>query len=386
MKVKVLIGFADAFAAVESAWSLADEGFEVLAFTRAGTKPALASSRLARTLPVTAPEADARACVRDVAAMAARLGAHVVLPLDDLAVWVCNQARSLFAPTVQVAGPTGDAAIFALDKRRQLAEARAAGFAVPERGEHGPWIVKSALAAAEREGRLVRPVGRLARTSEEIDAAVARVGGPVVVQQALTGVGEGVFGFAHGDGATGWSAHRRIRMMNPRGSGSSACRSIEVAEPVRVQAEKLLAAIGWRGMFMVELLRDAEGVPWFMEVNGRPWGSMALALRRGYDYPVWAVHQALDPDFRPTPVAIEPPHVVCRHLGRELIHLAAVMRGPTGADVGRWPKRRSTLREMRLSHADRWYNWRRGEARVFMRDTWSALAAETFGRVRRGRS
>ena len=44
-------------------------------------------------------------------------------------------------------------------------------------------------------------------------------------------------------------------------------------------------------MFMLELLRDAAGTPWFMEVNGRPWGSMALAVRRGFDYPVWAVRR-----------------------------------------------------------------------------------------------
>lgn len=384
--VRVLIGFADAFAAVESAWSLADAGFEVFAFARAGTRPPLLSSRVVRTVFVTAPEVDAHACARDVAALAVRVGAQVLLPLDDLAVWVCDAMRCALPPAVRVAGPTGDAGRFALDKREQLAQARAAGFAVPARGEQGPWMVKCGLAVVERDGRLVRPAGRLARTAEQVGAVAERIGGPVVVQRALTGVGEGVFGFAHGGGITGWSAHRRIRMANPRGSGSSACRSIDVAEPVRAHAEKLMAGVGWRGMFMVELLRDADGVPWFMEVNGRAWGSMALALRRGYDYPLWAVRQALDPDFRPASGPAEAPHVVCRHLGRELIHLAAVLRGPTGADVGRWPKRGRTLREMRFSRADRWYNARRGEARVFVRDTWSALVGEMAGRLRRGRS
>ena len=40
VKPTVLIGFADALAAIESAYSLADHGFDVCAFARAGTRPA----------------------------------------------------------------------------------------------------------------------------------------------------------------------------------------------------------------------------------------------------------------------------------------------------------------------------------------------------------
>ncbi|OLE20900.1 MAG: hypothetical protein AUG49_23320 [Catenulispora sp. 13_1_20CM_3_70_7] len=144
---RVLIGFAEAFAAIESAWSLADAGYEVFAFTRRGTKPPLAASRRVRIVPVTAPEQDAAACVAEVAATAERLGAAVVLPLDDLAVWVCDRTGA------RIAGATGPAADFALDKRRQIAAATAAGFAVPDRGDAGPWIVKAALAAVEQDNR-----------------------------------------------------------------------------------------------------------------------------------------------------------------------------------------------------------------------------------------
>ncbi|OLE20899.1 MAG: hypothetical protein AUG49_23315 [Catenulispora sp. 13_1_20CM_3_70_7] len=133
---------------------------------------------------------------------------------------------------------------------------------------------------------------------------------------------------------------------------------------------------------MLELLRDADGTAWFMEVNGRPWGSMALALRRGFDYPVWAVRQALDPDFVPEPPAAEPPHVLCRHLGRELVHLAAVLRGPIADHPGPWPSRAATIAALRPRRSDRWYNLRAGERRVFWQDTRSTLAAQA-ARLRR---
>lgn len=367
---RVLIGFADAFAAVESAWSLADAGYEVFAFARRGTSPPLAASRRVRVVPVTAPEDDAMACVADVLEAARRLDVAVVLPLDDLAVWVVARTGLL------VAGPTGDRAAFALDKRLQVAAAAEAGFAVPARTPDGPWIVKAALAVAEMDNRLIRPGGRSAATEDDIERVTGELAGPVLVQQLLTGTGEGVFGFATPDGVRAWSGHRRVRMADPRGSASSACRSITVDDELRLSAEKLLASIGWRGMFMLELLRDSSGTPWFMEVNGRPWGSMALAVRRGFDYPAWAVRQALDPAFVPDPPDPEPPHILCRHLGRELIHLAAVLRGPIADHPGPWPKSGATVRALLPSRSDRWYNLRRGEQRVFWRDTWSALAAQ----------
>ncbi|MEZ0108687.1 biotin carboxylase [Catenulispora sp. EB89] len=373
---RVLIGFADAFAAIESAWSLADAGYEVFAFARRGSSPALAASRRVRIVPVTAPEDDAAACVADVVDAAQRLGASVLMPLDDLAVWVADRTG------LRVAGATGRAAEFALDKRLQVEAAAGAGFAVPARTPGGPWIVKAAMAAIEQDGKLIRPGGRAAATEADVEAATADLAGPVLVQQLLTGVGEGVFGFATPGGVRAWSGHRRVRMTDPRGSASSACRSIAVDDELRQCTEKLLASVGWRGMFMVELLRDADGTPWFMEVNGRPWGSMALAVRRGFDYPVWAVRQALDPAFVPEAPEPEPPHIVCRHLGRELIHLAAVLRGPMKDHPGPWPKRGATLAALRPTRADRWYNLRAGERRVFWRDTWSTLATQA-ARMRR---
>jgi hypothetical protein len=241
--------------------------------------------------------------------------------------------------------------------------------------------VKPALAAQERHGRLHRPAGRVAWDAGAARAIAAGIGGPVIVQPVLTGTGEGVFGVATADGVVAWSAHRRVRMMNPAGSGSSACESIPVDEQVRAAAERFVELAGWRGIFMIELLRDTEGRPYFMELNGRSWGSMALALRRGYDYPAWAVRAGLDPAFRPAP-PVDPPHLTCRHLPGELIHLAFVMRGPGGRDSRAWPSRGRAVREVAaVRRGEGWYNWRRSEPDVLLADTWFGLRGQ-FARWR----
>lgn len=381
MNSRVLIGFADALAGIESAWSLTDHGFEVHTFARRGLRPAMARSRKVRVVEVTAPEDDALACAAEIADIAAKLAPAAVLPLDDHAVWLCDQAFGDSRPTM-VAGPTGRFATLALDKREQFKIATAAGFAVPPFGDvasppgPGPWITKPALAVELHAGKLRRGSGRVASTAEQVRAAADAIGGPVIVQQRVTGVGEGVFGLAVNGRAVVLTAHRRIRMMNPRGSGSSACRSTPVPDDVAGPVQQMIAAAGWHGLFMIELLRDTEGRPWFMELNGRTWGSMALATRRGYPYPSWAVRAARDPAFVPA----EPeqvPHITARHLGRELVHLGFVLvRG----DAPRLVTARDVLMWRR---GDRWYNYRRGEQGVFFADTWATLRAQVAPRLPR---
>jgi predicted ATP-grasp superfamily ATP-dependent carboligase len=390
MSGRVLVGFADALAAIESAWSLADDGFEVYAFAREGTRPALSRSKTVRIVEITPPERDAHRSAADLAATLGELNPTAVLPLDDHSVWLCDKVLQGPTPgpgaTVAVAGPTGELATLALDKRRQLRLACTSGFAVPPscdasseppRGE-GPWIVKPALAVELRGGRLRRPVGRVAGTPAQVREVAAAIGGPAVAQPFIEGTGEGVFGLATANGVTAWSAHRRIRMMNPRGSGSSACRSIPVAEDVVEPVGKFIAACGWRGIFMVELLRDTAGRPWFMELNGRAWGSMALARHRGYEYPAWAVRAALDPAFappEPLTAALAVPDVTARHLGREIVHLGIVFARGGAPRLG-------TARAVLAAHrGERWYNWRRNEPRVLAADTWATVRGH-LGRKR----
>ncbi len=424
LKGTVLIGLADALAAIESGYSLADHGFEVYAFARAGTRPALARSKLVRVLPITPPERDYSQAVADLGALVRDLQPAAVLPLDDHAVWLTDQVGrhsplgSAVSPAAAatgasrrsgaggsggsppgkqsggssprantiIAGPTGKLAELALDKRQQLELARTAGFAVPESADaatgrppgDGPWIVKPALAVQLAHGTLRRPSGRIARTLAEVRDIAARIGGPAIAQPLIEGTGEGVFGLATAAGPAAVSAHQRVRMMNPRGSGSSACRSIPLAADLAGPVREFVAGCDWRGLFMVELLRDRAGRPWFMELNGRTWGSMALARRRGLEYPAWAVQAALDPEFEPPYPAlagIPAPHLTVRHLGREIVHLGMVLARGGAPRLG-------TVRDvLTWRRGERWYNWRPGEPAVFAADAWATLSSQLGGKL-----
>jgi hypothetical protein len=388
---RVLIGFAEALAAPEVAWSLRDAGFTVIAFTRRGRRPPLRRSRSVRLVEIASPEVSARAAETELRQLASWAKPDVVMPLDDFSIYLCGRA---FDGTGIVAGPTGERLRVTLDKRLQLEAAHHAGFDVPKTrmltspeealGESAfPAVLKPALAAVCRAGRLGRGAAFVCANRNELEQAVRAMpsGEPVLVQPLLNGVGQGLFGVATARGITAWSAHQRLRMTNPQGSGSSACMNIPVDSILVAPATRMLTAAGWKGLFMIETLRDREGVTWFMEVNGRPWGSMALARRQGLEYPAWAVEQMLDDGFEPPTVRLNGGTVTCRHLAAEIIHMLFVLRGARSAALTNWPPRFRTILDIcRFRRSDRWYNWRSDEPLVFVDDTVRTVCSQILRR------
>lgn len=386
-KPVVLIGFAEAMAAIETAWSLQAAGFAVVAFRRAGSRAALRHVRGVRVHEVPRPEVDAAGTVAAVRKLCDTLAHAVLLPLDDSALWVCRQLGDIAVPIAGAAGPAIDCA---LDKSVQLKVAAEAGLPVPATQAlddlaasvdqiRFPVMVKPARALYAVDGALRRPTGIVCADPQEFARAAAKQWpGTVLVQPLIHGAGVGLFGHAGPDGVIGWSAHRRVRMVNPQGSASSACRSEPVSKELIGPSERFLKAIGYRGMFMLEFLEDADGNPWFMELNGRAWGSMALARRRGFEYPAWTVQAALDPDFEPVP-PLSPPEIRCRNLGLELAHLAFVARGPQSSAEMEWPRLAKAVRDtFTFARGDRLYNWNRSQPTVLVTDMAETLW--TYGR------
>lgn len=390
----VLIGFGEALSAPEVAWNLLDAGFRVAAFIRRGRRVPIRHLRNVRLIEVTAPEDHAYETVDQLCNAAEALGADAILPLDDAAIWVCEAASPLLrAP---IAGSSGTHARLVLDKRLQLETAADAGFLVPptlcalsaqdvSHIDSFPVVLKPALAAAEVGGKLCRGPMGFCSDRQELDSFARKLTEdmPMLVQPVLSGTGEGLFGLAVPGGVRGWSAHRRIRMMNPAGSGSSACRSLPITDQPMDCAKTMLKKVNWQGLFMIELLRDQSNQIWFMELNGRPWGSMALALRRGFEYPAWTVMQTLDPSFAPPPEFSSEP-ITCRHLGREIVHLLMVLRKRNSATPmrGRW---NAVSEVCRLSRRDRWYNWRPGNTTLFLEDTIGTVLGRILSVLRRQR-
>ncbi len=396
-QVTVLIGFAEAGAAPEVLWSLVDAGFQVIAFARMGRTSALRHSRHVVCHEIRAPESDLQGAISDLHSLLFSLretgGQRILFPLDDAALLLCSSVR--LAPKWILAGPYGPTAELALNKYLQTQTARDAGFDVPKTmfartateivrfstAEPFPIILKPAESVPTHDGRVDKCRKWICASHRELQRALKewaeRV--PLLVQPFVCGTGEGIFGLAASDGVRAWSAHRRLRMMNPQGSGSSACISQPVPPDLRSRTEQLIKRAEWRGLFMVELLRDHSGTAWFVEFNGRPWGSLALSRRQGLEYPAWHVSLALD-EQSPAGVGLSSlSDIVCRHIGRELLHLLFVLRGPRSKALTNWPSIWKTISEViRIRRGDAFYNWRRDDPKVFIADCFCTILQNVF--------
>jgi biotin carboxylase len=306
-------------------------------------------------------------------------------------VWLSSRAR---LPSGWIlAGPSGANAELALNKYVQVEAARNAGFNVPrtafvrtaeelrEAVDAFPVILKATECVSLVNGRVRGCRKWICANAAELERAcrewAERV--PLFVQTFIAGTGEGVFGLAAPEGIRAWSAHRRLRMMNPQGSGSSACVAKAVPDDLKAMTSSLIAQTNWRGLFMIELLRDHEGNTWFVEMNGRPWGSMALARRQGLEYPAWHVRLLIDSLSRVGLGRMDAPGLVCRHFGRELMHLLFVLRGPRSRALRSWPSFWKAIGGvLGIRRADGIYNWRREDPKVFISDCYYTVHDNLF--------
>lgn len=398
----VLLGFAEALSSPEVAWSLVDAGFRVAAFARRSRKCALRHSRYVTVFEITAPETNYVAARAELASVldSCRINESrqpfVLFPLDDAALALCAQL-SLSSEWV-LAGANAATMQLALDKFVQVNAAARAGMAVPptriatnsdevlNRICEFPLILKPAKAVILGENCVRKGSNWICADWQELDRALTQWGEeyPLLIQPYLTGVGVGVFGFATEGGVGCWSAHRRVRMMNPHGSGSSACASREIPEELKAPIEQIILENEWRGLFMVEFLQDRSGRYWFVEFNGRPWGSMALSRRKGLEYPAWNARLSLSPGFAAQAPVLNGSQVVCRNLGRELLHLLFVLRGRKSKAVETWPPFwRSAADVVRIGRQDCFYNFRRDDLRVLFSDCFCTVRDHIFKPRRR---
>ena len=398
-RATVLVGFAEALSAPEVVWSLVDDGFNVIAFARRGRPSPLRYSRHVVCHEICAPESDLQAAISDLHSLLVSLGAQadgtqrLLLPLDDKAVYLCSRVQ--LEGSWSLVGPHNGNADLALNKYLQTEAARNAGFSVPNTllartandifdssfAESFPIILRPAECVPIYQGRAYTCRHWVCANLGELRSAVAqwaeRV--PLLAQPFIAGTGEGIFGLAAPDGIRAWSAHRRLRMMNPQGSGSSACVSQPVPQDLKPKVEALIAKTGWRGLFMIELLRDHSGNSWFVELNGRSWGSMALSRRQGLEYPAWHVRLAMDQQSRVGMKLSPTAGLVCRNVGRELMHILFVLRGARSKGLTSWPSFWKTLGGViRVRKGDAFYNWRRDDRKVFIADCYYTMHDNLF--------
>lgn len=323
MTVPVLVTDGEQRASLAVVRSLGRAGHECHVVSATGRSLAGASRYAAREYRLADPLTEPEDFAAGVERLVAEHGIAVVLPVTDASLFALLPRRERLAPA-RLPWPALEVVRAVADKRLVMEMAPRAGIGVPRQvvlqnqgalaelaGDEivFPLIVKPARSVVEGPtGRMKIGVRFVADRAglEQALLPLPEAAYPVLLQQRIVGPGIGVFLLVwHGQTRAVFS-HRRLREKPPSG-GISVYRESIAADPGLVaKSRALLDAFGWEGVAMVEYKVDAKtGVPYLMEINGRFWGSLQLAVDAGVDFPRLLVDLALGrdpgapPDYRP---------------------------------------------------------------------------------------
>lgn len=290
----------------------------------------------------------------------------LVIPITDWTLQPLSQEREAFQGVTRIALPPPDAIEAASDKYRTIEIARKLGIAVPptwfvtSASDSStlpdltfPVVVKDRFSTRWKNGKAITGSVTYAQDRRDLERKIEgrlQVAGDVIVQQFVSGAGVGFSCFIANEEVSLPFAWKRIREVDPKGSASSCRESVTLDPSLEAASTQLIREIGFQGIAMVEYKVPVGGSPVLMEINGRPWGSIALPIASGIDYPRYLIDWCLTGALPPKSVAYRA-HIVCRRVVGELNHLRNVRKGPPEHWPGEYPTFWSTLARVAIP----WY-------------------------------
>lgn len=287
----------------------------------------------------------------------------IVLPMTERSCLLLNADRSRWEDAGMTVGCAPDEILSrAFDKAETLRIAETCGVRIPQTyhpasldqcfeavGKAGiPCIFKPRRSNGWNGRKFSSTVAPCYINShEEVESALdasRQSGDWPLVQEYVEGRGKGVFAMCRNGHPVAWFAHERLRDTRPTGSSSSLRRSIRLDKRLREPAERLLAAMDFHGPAMVEFRDDGENPPCLMEVNGRFWGSLQLAIDAGVDFPLMWVSILQGEEIDDLPHYKE--GITLRWLWGDVKRLIWILRGVPAGYPGAYPTVVQGLKEL----------------------------------------
>ena len=268
-------------------------------------------------------------------------GADVVFGGGDAEVYaLCIEREKI--PAI-VPYPPESVVLRAFDKLELCTSAVRHGLAAPtteiatdDMDVDGTMWVKSRWHWDPRSGN--RPT-RLEASLETGRAAInARVrelrrhGAEPVLQEPVYGEQLSLIALRANDGRTLGTVFQQVDRCWPVPTGWTVrAHTIPVDPELERGVGELLDDLGWTGLVELEFIRPDDGIPRLIDFNGRFYGSMALAIGAGVDFPaLWAADVTGQP-VKPSPPARVP--VRFQRLGGDLRRAVNDRRGGLWRDV-----------------------------------------------------
>jgi predicted ATP-grasp superfamily ATP-dependent carboligase len=301
--LRVLITDGNSRAALAATRSLGRRGHVVFSAAEGRLNLAGASRYAAGRLEYPAPSSDPQGFVDAITSATRSKSIDVVLPMTDITTLLLTEQRAKLPPASMLPFSDVDAIEKASNKAGIVGLALETGVPVPR-----TVIVSTSADAIRVMPELTFPVVvkpsrsrfriRDGWSSTKVEYArdpsalltqldaVPPEAYPVLLQERISGPGVGLFLCCDRGRPVTAFAHRRLREKPVSGGVSVLCESISLPADALEYGSRLLTRLNWHGIAMVEFKRDdRDNSLRLMEINGRFWGSLQLAIDAGVDFP-----------------------------------------------------------------------------------------------------
>ncbi len=299
--MRILVTDGDNRAALAVTRSLGRAGHEVIVGASHLSALAQASRYCVERVSYPDPIRKPDRFIEAVIDLASAHRAGCIVPIADITTFMITAHRHRFEPRCSVPFAAASAIERAADKIDILDTAAGLGLpvprgvvvpraeAVPDHDIPFPLVVKPWRSRIRTAGGWESTSVSYAATPAALERDLRGRGDhefPVMLQERIEGPGIGVFACYRAGRPVALFSHRRLRERPPWGGVSVLCESVAFPNVAGNHAIRLLNEIGWCGVAMVEFKVDGrDNQPKLMEVNGRFWGSLQLAIDAGVDFP-----------------------------------------------------------------------------------------------------
>jgi predicted ATP-grasp superfamily ATP-dependent carboligase len=355
--MRVLVTDGNNRAALAITRSLGRAGHEVIVGEKQAPSLAQTSRYCSGRAAYPDPVTESDRFIEELARTVTVQGIDVLLPVSDITTFLVTRNRDRFPASCAIPFADADTVERAADKVGLVLRAQQLGVAVPRSlvlhaGEAVddtdiafPVVIKPRQSRIRTDRGWVSTGVTYARDREQLRRDLASRAAhefPVLLQERVIGPGVGVFAYYQHGKAVAFFSHRRLRERPPWGGVSVLSESVPLCPLAREYATALLDDLGWHGVAMVEFKRDVrDGVPKLMEINGRFWGSLQLAIDAGVDFPRMLVERVEQPGRQQLPYQVG---VKSRWIWGDVDSLLLTLRGGSAApDRGNAPRLRAIL-------------------------------------------
>jgi predicted ATP-grasp superfamily ATP-dependent carboligase len=224
-------------------------------------------------------------------------GFDMLIPTTDGALNAIARHYDRLAPLLHLACPSPEQIDRVLNKESTLTVAKRCGIRIPQeylvlrstriddiRGFTFPVVAKPRQKSFVEMFKV-----RYLHSEQELRHALdSGLLDGAILQEYCPGQGVGVEVFLYKGTCVAAFQHRRLKEV-PHTGGAASTAVSEVVDPeLKKMALDLLYAFNWQGVAMVEFRHDPlTGKASLMEVNGRYWGTVALPILAGLDFPAY---------------------------------------------------------------------------------------------------